>query len=944
MAGDIIVGKCLLFYRLGPANFNMKSPTLYYHVALICTAFSIGLCSSSTTTSQSVDKENVKGVYTNCSENCNTCHPQIIHVARNLPRIVIRGNHTCGVLILAPLNHSVEIDVLTEETWQNLTSVYRYLYIDLGGGKVMGTACKGRILAFEDTEDDRRPCKVTVYMVYQNQFMLYSGGDIAIQLTASGSYQQHKTIECWGIISDFDPSNNVSRGCQQYTTYDDVIQLTATAEDTIYADINNNDKDTPSKVQWKQDVTTCDGEVSCRNGCICTLGNRKLVTTNIFGNLLKETLIIYPTRPRKLHLSCKGLHFLEETCFRRFAGDLQELYLSNNSLKELPVRVFDGMVVLRILHLHENAISHIPLGLFDDLINLATLVLYDNRITVLMPGVFARLNALTILVLKNNQVRTDEPGTFHGLNALHRLHLEQNNLSNIQIGFFRGLRGMNKLNLQNNRLQSLHPDIFNGLPHLRVLNLWGNEIHSVAPKTFSNLNHLIALSVGQNRLTEIASDTYDNLPRLEFIDFMNNSIVRVRPFVFQGCPSLIVVDLRDNTLDWISSQAFHGLIEFSHLLVDNQDTCCHAKESICHPTIPPPVFLTCERLLQQDFLRNTMWLLGIGAVFGNVFVFGYRFKQDSGDNNSVQSFLIANLACSDMLLGVYMLIIGSVDLYYGEYFPSHAANWRRSSLCKIAGILAILSSEASVFFVTAISIDRCIGVKYPFGEIRLPMKGAKIVVCLLWTTAILVSFIPNVLLKGDSEIYDVSEVCIGLPLSRSDVIETNITQATLDFNITRVVLTVYDNVIVGKITSMYFSIALFIGVNLLCFLIIAVSYIVIFYTVQQTAASASRCCKQREEIRMAIKMSIIVLTDFCCWMPLIVLSILVQCGVVRVSPVTYAWVATFILPINSAVNPFLYTITNKLSQYRKERSDKSSLQRTSRGNYGKFKLTTTHRI
>ena len=55
-------------------------------------------------------------------------------------------------------------------------------------------------------------------------------------------------------------------------------------------------------------------------------------------------------------------------------------------------------------------------------------------------------------------------------------------------------------------------------------------------------------------------------------------------------------------------------------------------------------------------------------------------------------------------------------------------------------------------------------------------------------------------------------------------------------------------------------------------------------------------------------MFLLVLTDFCCWVPIGALSVLVQAGVVEVHPVAYAWIATFILPINSSINPFLYTV------------------------------------
>ena len=64
---------------------------------------------------------------------------------------------------------------------------------------------------------------------------------------------------------------------------------------------------------------------------------------------------------------------------------------------------------------------------------------------------------------------------------------------------------------------------------------------------------------------------------------------------------------------------------------------------------------------------------------------------------------------------------------------------------------------------------------------------------------------------------------------------------------------------------------------------------------------------------MAMKMSLIVLTDFGCWVPIGVLSVLVQTEALVVDPEAYAWIATFVLPINSSINPFLYTLASFLS-------------------------------
>lgn len=88
----------------------------------------------------------------------------------------------------------------------------------------------------------------------------------------------------------------------------------------------------------------------------------------------------------------------------------------------------------------------------------------------------------------------------------------------------------------------------------------------------------------------------------------------------------------------------------------------------------------------------------------------------------------------------------------------------------------------------------------------------------------------------------------------------------------------------------------------------------------------------------------IVLTDFCCWVPVIVLGILSLTGsFTDESGLVYVWVAVFVLPLNSSVNPILYTLS---TSYAKEKfraiwSAGLSIWRPKSGNI--LQYTCTHK-
>ena len=64
---------------------------------------------------------------------------------------------------------------------------------------------------------------------------------------------------------------------------------------------------------------------------------------------------------------------------------------------------------------------------------------------------------------------------------------------------------------------------------------------------------------------------------------------------------------------------------------------------------------------------------------------------------------------------------------------------------------------------------------------------------------------------------------------------------------------------------------------------------------------------------MARRMVFIVVTDFLCWMPVIILSLLSLLGEFHdPEKQAYVWIAVFVLPVNSSINPILYTFSTPL--------------------------------
>ncbi|XP_072030229.1 G-protein coupled receptor GRL101-like [Amphiura filiformis] len=312
----------------------------------------------------------------------------------------------------------------------------------------------------------------------------------------------------------------------------------------------------------------------------------------------------------------------------------------------------------------------------------------------------------------------------------------------------------------------------------------------------------------------------------------------------------------------------------------------------------PDQFSSCQDLMRNQFLRICMWLLGLSAFLGNVFVILWRtvFCGAKERSNSVQDILVLNLAIADGLMGVYMLTIAAVDMYYREVYIAHADDWKSSILCQVAGSFSVISCEASVCFLTIISFDRYVCISFPFSNRKLKRKSVKIVALVVWVFVSIVGLVPLFAPRyfGD-HFYSRSSVCLSLPLSND------------------------------RPPGWFYSVFWSLGANLVCFILILACYIAIYIEAQVSAKIRHVDSKKQNELDMAMRMLFLVGTDFICWMPVIVMGILATCNIVLIPPVVYVWTAVFILPINSSLNPYLYTI---LTREIKRRSLRSTLRKS----------------
>ncbi|XP_014664050.1 PREDICTED: G-protein coupled receptor GRL101-like [Priapulus caudatus] len=466
---------------------------------------------------------------------------------------------------------------------------------------------------------------------------------------------------------------------------------------------------------------------------------------------------------------------------------------------------------------------------------------------------------------------------------LSELNISFNSIHNVPSSRFQMLHNLYLLDLRYNNIQHIEENAFAGLQNLRYLLLTGNfNLSDIDSNAFEGLGLLNELVLVGHSLSTLKSGTFLGLEQLKHLNLSGNKLTEVHDGAFDGLTQLQLLDVRGNDINVFSEAMFTGLENLEYLYSDSFKFCCLAKGLVSFDNCLPQAdaFSSCEDLMSNYTLRISIWVLGTIAFACNLFVIIWRLK--TKDANRISSGLVLSLGCADLLMGVYLLIIAGVDMHYRGRYIAYAESWRNSTLCKFAGFLSTLSSEVAVLTLTLITIDRLICLAFQFRVRRFTVKQMYIMLGTAWMAATVLSCIPFLI---DSyfhgQFYSKSGTCLALPLTAE----------------------VHP--------GWEYSVALFLCLNFIAFVVIIVSYVYMYVTITKTTRAVQRISSQKsKELSVGRQMALLVLSNFCCWAPIIIMGLLALGGAVVIPGAVYAWTAVFILPFNAATDPILYTISS----------------------------------
>ena len=455
-----------------------------------------------------------------------------------------------------------------------------------------------------------------------------------------------------------------------------------------------------------------------------------------------------------------------------------------------------------------------------------------------------------------------------------------------------------------------HNDI-STLPSCSYINLMSNvenmnltfnvRLSILSRESFTNLKRLKILDLSFTGLTRLAHDVWDDLESLQALSLKGTRLISIK-FILPATIEYLNVEL--TTIADVGERVFSKVDRMKELRSSSYKLCCprvlgqRISRHICSFT--DRAISSCHELIIEPALKVIVWVIGLATLVGNAITLLYRFTWDRKVLEKPYGIFVTNLAVADLLMGVYLVTIAIADaLFYGEYVL-HDYTWRHSPVCQAAGVLVTMSSLASMIFIFLITVERYLAVRYPFGEVRLVGRTVNILTFGAWVFSLTAALLPLMPFAERWKVFSLNGMCVALPLSNE------------------------------RRPGHWYGATLFVGIDLILFLFIGVGQGIIYKTVKEKGIQTRKHTNPQsqlhqnqriQEFRVAKQLSLVVITDFLCWFPIITMGLMALSGV-DLGAAAYRWSALLVLPLNSSLNPALYTvpeIRKSLADYREAR-------------------------
>ena len=460
---------------------------------------------------------------------------------------------------------------------------------------------------------------------------------------------------------------------------------------------------------------------------------------------------------------------------------------------------------------------------------------------------------------------------------LLNLNMSNNRLKVLKKTWYSNLARLVLLDISQNQITHLMPLSFEGLFQLRVLLLHGNSIKLIQSLTFDGLFAVEILNLRNLSIQSLEKGAFQGLKKIKLVDLSENAF-HLKKDIFQGLEKLQYFSLGSNDITISDYKIFKDLLQLRYISFLYKSSCCYVtQEAKCsHKTNDLSLLSSCKTLLSSIILRILVWLSALIIALLNISTLAFWIILKHSNLNTHVIGVIW-LALSDLFLGVYLFIIAASDAHYQGWFLQVTLSWKKSMTCRTASTLLLTSAQMSTSSLLMMSIIKLYSFKYPFkSALFSKFQYSLLLLSLTWLWIAVGSMVSQ-------SLHLANDVCFILDLRKPE-----------------------ENLPVLHMVSTV-SVFLLLWMNFFSLVAVLMINVYIIILIQRSAKSSNST--NTKKVRPIILRTLLVsISNFLSWFVVIPVMTLLFAGV-EVDPSVISWISVVGLPLNSMLNPILYTFS-----------------------------------
>ena len=251
-------------------------------------------------------------------------------------------------------------------------------------------------------------------------------------------------------------------------------------------------------------------------------------------------------------------------------------------------------------------------------------------------------------------------------------------------GMFKGLGNLLLLNLANLQVEQISVEAFTDLTRLRILLLDRNNIHTIEAGVFLHMASLQFVNISSGNFEIYDLKAWNDLSSLEYFDISNNDLISLDINFYETPIKYLDVASNDDLLTFAYSIPSDKSV---YVRTNMTGLCCWTDSFKCDQEI----HANCPARLPS--VATGLVAMGWIILILNFFIIVCRWTKFNKHGVLSYSFVAGHICNS--LLGVYLIIVGTINFVYQAHGDFIAALEHGRKMCMAAATLQSVSLAGS---------------------------------------------------------------------------------------------------------------------------------------------------------------------------------------------------------------------------------------------------------